>query len=426
MPAALDDLATARRDQRPVGITSVCSAHPLVIRAALRLARKSGETALIEATCNQVNHRGGYTGLQPADFVALVMRIAGEEGCSKNRIVLGGDHLGPNPWRDRAAREAMAEAREMVAAYIRAGFRKIHLDASMPCADDPPTLVDAVIAERAADLARVAEETAQTAGGEMPRYIIGTEVPPPGGANHSLDTVPPTDPGSARQTIDIHRQTFARAGLDDAFARVLAVVVQPGVEFGNRDVVRYDRVAAQPLADVLGDYPTLVFEAHSTDYQGRAPLTELVADGFAILKVGPELTFALREALYGLDIIASDMLPDYGDRPLFHAMERTMLADPANWERHYHGPASELRVLRHYGLTDRIRYYWPVPDAVRAVRRLTDALEGQCIPLPLMWQHLPAAVEFAEQPLDAEALVIWRISQSLKSYHDACHPAASN
>ncbi len=66
------------------------------------------------------------------------------------------------------------------------------------------------------------------------------------------------------------------------------------------------------LCAVLDDEPDLAFEAHSTDYQGRQPLRELVEDGFAILKVGPELTFALREALYGLDLIAGDLFPDRG------------------------------------------------------------------------------------------------------------------
>jgi D-tagatose 6-phosphate 4-epimerase len=116
----------SRRRGQPEGITSVCSAHPLVLRAALRHGRENGSRVLIEATCNQVNHLGGYTGMQPADFVALVEKIADEEGFPVDRIILGGDHLGPNPWRNRPAQEAMVEAEEMVAAFIKAGFRKIH------------------------------------------------------------------------------------------------------------------------------------------------------------------------------------------------------------------------------------------------------------------------------------------------------------
>lgn len=420
MSVKLDELAGLRRAGTPRGITSVCSAHPVVLRAALRHGVETGATVLIEATCNQVNHQGGYTGMRPADFAALVARIAKEEGCPPEQIVLGGDHLGPNPWRDQPAEAALAEAEKMVEAYVAAGFRKIHLDASMGCAGEPAALDDATTAERAARLAGAAERVARASGGEMPRYIIGTEVPPPGGADHALDEITPTSPEAARETIAIHRETFGRAGLGDALGRVIGIVVQPGVEFGNHNVVLYDREKARALTAVLDDEPGFVFEAHSTDYQGTGPLSELVEDGFPILKVGPELTFVLREALYALDLIASDLVPGYGERPLRAAMEQVMLEAPGNWNRHYSGDAATEAVLRHYSLSDRIRYYWASEAAEAAVARLMEALKGQTVPLPLMWQHLPAATAFADKPLDPEALLIWRVGESLRAYHAAC------
>jgi D-tagatose 6-phosphate 4-epimerase len=421
---ALDQLASLRRKGQPCGITSVCSAHPFVLRAALRDGRKSDVTVLIEATCNQVNHQGGYTGMVPTDFAELVVKIADEESCPPGQIVLGGDHLGPNPWRDRPAEEAMVEAESLVAAYVAADFRKIHLDASMGCKGEPIALDDEATAARAVRLAAVAEETARGTGGEMPVYVIGTEVPPPGGADHTLIAIEPTSPDAARRTIEVHRATFLKAELGDAFSRVIGLVVQPGVEFGNHNVIRYDRLKARDLIHVLDDEPQFVFEAHSTDYQGREPLSGLVEDGFAILKVGPELTFVLREALYALDLIASDLLPDYGDRPLYKAMEERMLANPKNWDRHYDGDEVEKRVLRHYSLSDRIRYYWAMPAAQAAVDRLVAALKDRSVPMPLFRQHLPGAEHFADTPLDPAEVLIWRVGQSLKTYHGACHPSA--
>lgn len=420
MQIALNELAALRVQGRPAGIVSVCSAHPIVLRAALRHGRDHASTVLIEATCNQVNHLGGYTGMTPQDFAALVLRIAKEEGCPENLITLGGDHLGPNPWRDRAAEEAMAEAERMVAAYVDAGFRKIHLDASMGCMGEPAALDDETTAHRAARLAAVAETSARRAGGAMPVYVIGTEVPPPGGADHALTTIEPTAASAARRTIDVHRRVFAEAGLAEAFARAIGLVVQPGVEFGNHNVIRYDRSKIDALRQVLGDEPQFVFEAHSTDYQGTDPLTALVEDGFPILKVGPELTFVLREALYGLDLIASDLVPDYGERPLYAAMEALMLAHRENWSRHYHGTENEQRWLRHYSLSDRIRYYWASKEAQSAVARLCDALAGKSVPFPLFWQHMPAAQQFCDLPLDPEEVLIWRVTKSLADYHAAC------
>lgn len=417
---ALDQLARLRLEGTPRGITSVCSAHPVVLRSALRHGADTGATVLIEATCNQVNHQGGYTGMNPTDFAALVRGIAGEEGCPPEKIVLGGDHLGPSPWRDLPAEAAMAEAEKMIAAYVDAGFRKIHLDASMGCEGEPSALDDATTAARAVRLANVAEERAKAAGGGMPRYVIGTEVPPPGGADHALDTIAPTTPEAARASIAIHRLRFAEAGLEEAFGRVIGVVVQPGVEFGNHNVIRYDRTSAGALSRVLDEEPGLVFEAHSTDYQGVKPLSELVADGFAILKVGPELTFVLREALYALDLIASDLVAGYGDRPLMRTMERLMLDEPGHWHRHYAGDDETQRMLRHFSLSDRIRYYWASRTAERAVSDLLETLSGRLIPPPLLWQHMPEAQGFADKPLDPAELLIWRVRKSLAAYHSAC------
>lgn len=411
----LEDLAVRRGRS---GMTSVCSAHPLVLRAALRLAVETGQPALIEATCNQVNQLGGYTGLKPVDFAALVRELAKAEGCPPEFIVLGGDHLGPNPWRHLPADEAMPLAEACVAAYAAAGFRKLHLDASMGLKGEPACLDDETTARRAARLARVAE-AACPPGFLRPVYVIGTEVPPPGGADHALHGVPATEPEAARQTHAVHARIFAEAGQDAAFARVIAMVVQPGVEFGNRNVITYDRPAASSLVRALDTLPGLVFEAHSTDYQPRLALQHLVQDGFAILKVGPQLTFALREVLYALDLIAGDLVPGYGQRPLMVAMEQAMNAAPDQWDGHY-GAGPESYLLRHYSLSDRIRYFWPAEIAGQAVRRLADALRGREIPLPLLWQHLPSAQHFAGRPVDVDEIIIWRVGQVLRAYQDAC------
>lgn len=402
------------------GITSVCSAHPLVLTAAIGHATRTGAKVLIEATCNQVNHLGGYTGMRPADFAARVHAIADEVGLDHGQVILGGDHLGPNPWRKQAAENAMKEAEAMVAAYIAAGFTKIHLDASMGCHGEPEALDDETTAHRSARLASVAEHVSRHTGIAPPVYIIGTEVPPPGGADHALTTIEPTRADAARRTIAIHRQVFTEAGLADAFARVVGVVVQPGVEFGNENVIRYDRRKTVELCNVLDTERDFSFEAHSTDYQGRLALRALVQDGFSILKVGPELTFALREALYGLDLIASDLFADYPQRALYTAMEDLMVAHPDEWTRHYAGSGAQRRIQRHYSFSDRIRYYWTRPEAMEAVSRLFEKLRGVTVPITVLRQHLPQFQSFSTGPLDPEAVAIAAVGRVLDDYHFAC------
>ena len=426
----LAELATARAAGRPFGITSVCSAHPLVIEAALLQAMEDGATALIEATCNQVNQHGGYTGMTPAGFRDFVHGIGRDVGVPVDRIILGGDHLGPNPWKSLPAEAAMAEAEAMVAAYVQAGFLKLHLDTSMGCAGEPAALADQLTAERAARLAAVAEHAAARAG-TRPYYIIGTEVPTPGGAVEAVPETVVTVPEAPLATYSIHKHVFMSKGLARVLDRVVALVVQPGVEHGNESVTRYESEAAAALTASLQGLPGLVFEAHATDYQTPAALAGLVRDGFPILKVGPALTFALREALYALDGIAALLVPeiDPDAEPLPAVMERLMLLNPEPWRTHYHGDFATLRVLRHYSYSDRIRYFWPEPEAVTAVDRLFDRLEGVVIPPPLISQFLPRLYErvaAGNVPGNARVLAVEAVRDVLRGYAAACRPERSS
>lgn len=398
---------------QPRGITSVCSAHPVVIEAALRLALETGRPALIEATCNQVNQDGGYTGMTPAGFRTFVETIAARVGLAPDRIILGGDHLGPNPWKDLPAAAAMAKAEAMIAAFAAAGFTKLHLDCSMGCAGEPVALDDAVTAARAARLASVAE--AHKSGAD-PVYVIGTEVPVPGGALEELDHLAITTPAAVAATHAAHRAAFAAAGAEPAFARVLALVVQPGVEFGHADVVPFAPGPAADLTASLAALPGLVFEAHSTDYQSAAGLAALVRGGFAILKVGPWLTFALREALYALDAIA-DVLDGHPPRgALMAEMDRIMCAAPGHWRKYYDGDATALWLQRHFSYSDRIRYYWPDPAAAAAVAGLLARLEGRTIPETVQSQFLPGVP--AGQ--DAQEILLAAVTRVLRLYDEAC------
>lgn len=429
----LPPLVSERLTDGAAGVTSVCTAHPIVIEAALLHGLGTGRRVLIEATCNQVNQEGGYTGMTPADFRRFVEGIAAKVGYDPARVILGGDHLGPNPWRHLPADEAMTRAVAMIGAYAEAGFTKLHLDTSMGCAGEPAALADEVTAERAAMLAKAAE--AKVGGDLRPLYVIGTEVPVPGGAPHALDALEVTRPEAALRTVEVHRRAFTAAGLDDAFARAVGVVVQPGVEFASAEVVAYEPARAKALAATLARMPGLVFEAHSTDYQPDAALAALVRDGFSILKVGPWLTFALREALYGLDAIArfvaprpDDDVPAPVEASLPFAMEALMMREPDNWRRYYEGDDDDLRVQRHFSYSDRIRYYWPHHEAQRAVEQLFGRLGDRIIPGPLVSQYLGGlypAVANGSLVARPFSLAVAAVEQVLNRYDRACRQIAS-
>lgn len=423
----IEDIIARHKAGERVGVTSVCSAHPLVIEATFAHAlRHDVPVVLVEATSNQVNQDGGYTGMVPADFRAFVVGIARRLGFPLDRLALGGDHLGPNAWTALPAEAAMVKAEVMIADYVRAGFGKIHLDCSMSCAGDPTPLPERTIAERAARLCRVAEDAFVGDPADAPVYVIGTEVPVPGGAAEDLDTLEVTSPEAALATVEMHRALFGELGLDATWARVIATVVQPGVEFDHMKVVDYRPDAAADLSAAIVPADHLVFEAHSTDYQTAEALSALVRDHFAILKVGPGVTFALREALWALDAIERETVED-GRGDLRAVAIARMHAEPANWRKYYHETGAALDLQLQYSLSDRIRYYWPDPAIVAAQERLFANLRAQVPPLPLLSQHLPlayAAVRAGAATLDPVDLIVAQIGATLDAYHGACHPDA--
>jgi D-tagatose-1,6-bisphosphate aldolase subunit GatZ/KbaZ len=426
------DVARARKEGRVLGVYSVCSANRFVLEAAMHEASDDKSALLIESTSNQVNQHGGYTGITPTGFVSYVREVAAGVPFPAERIILGGDHLGPHPWQREGAAAAMEKAEEMVRQYVLAGYSKIHLDASMRLADDPggpsqgPSEV--TITERTSRLAAAAEAAHHElpSGSPAPLYVIGTDVPPPGGEREEADGIWTTGPREAERTIALTRETFERRGLGEAWGRVMAIVVQPGVEFGDANVFEYDRKKAAPLKALIERHPGLVYEAHSTDYQAPDRLRELVEDHFAVLKVGPGLTFAFREAVFALEEIEREWLGDRSGSTLSGlrgVMEDAMRADPRHWEGYYRGGEHERRFARRWSLSDRIRYYWPRPEVEAALARLLANLEERPVPLSLVSQYLPVqynAVRGGSLSPAPRDLIRHKILEALVPYARAC------
>jgi len=420
----VQQIIAAHRRGDAAGLYSVCCSHPSVLRAAMRVATTYDTVLLVEATSNQVDQFGGYTGMTPPQFVAYVHALAKQQGFPLERLVLGGDHLGPNAWQGLDAATAMRHAETLIAAYAAAGFHKIHLDCSMRCADDPQYLSDEVIAARSARLCIVAEQAAEQAGLPPPVYVIGTEVPIPGGEANLAQAGAVTAPSAAQRTLDVHRAAFMQQNLHGAWRRVIAMVVQPGVDFDHTHIQHYDAEQAAALSAFVAGQPGIVFEAHSTDYQRETALHQMVRDHFAILKVGPAATFALREALMALCQIEEELVPAGQVSRLMQVLDETMLAQPKHWTKHYPGSSAEQRLLRRYGLSDRCRYYWGEAPVVAAVEKLVANLDALEIPLSLLSQHLPEQyLEVLQGQLaaKADALLEHKIGRLLAQYARACN-----
>lgn len=431
----LKRIVELQKQGKNVGIYSVCSANGYVIEAALKRGLSDNSCVLIESTANQCDQNGGYTGMKPADFKKYVLDIAEKNGFDQNRIFLGGDHLGPLTFACKDEKEAMADAEELIRHYVSAGFTKIHIDTSMKVNSDDPDvrLSDEIIAGRGARLAQVAENTYRQLAEKDPDaippvYIIGSEVPIPGGAVGSEDNgVQVTKVEDFKNTVAAFKNAFQNAGLgQDVWERVIAVVVQPGVEEKDSGCTEYDREKAKDLMASIKEFPGLVFEGHSTDYQTKIKLRELVEDGVGILKVGPGLTFAMREAMFALENIEKELLFGSNTEPSKFAetLDAEMLKNDKNWKKHYQGTELELRLKRKYSFSDRCRYYMPVPEVEKAADRLLSNLRTTGIPLNLLSQFMPIQYTKVREGLlenDPVALIEDRITNTIDEYLYATH-----
>lgn len=421
------------------GIYSACTANDYVIEAVFERAARENEYVLIEATANQVNQFGGYTGMKPKDYVDFVRAIAEKVKFPKDKIILGGDHLGPLTWVNEGAADAMEKSKELIREYVLAGFTKIHIDTSMKVADDDRQLPldTGIIAERGAILCLTAEDAYKellklSPDALQPVYVVGSEVPIPGGAQEEEEGVQVTKAADFEKTVETFKNAFLKYDMKDAWENVIAVVVQPGVEFGDESVIEYNRDNARELVNALKKYPGLLFEGHSTDYQTSKTLKEMVEDGIAILKVGPALTFALREGLFALNYIENELFrynPDVELSRFIETLDAVMVKNPSNWKKHYHGSASKIKYARKYSYSDRCRYYLPVEDVKEAVETLINNLKSTEIPLTLIRQFMPIQYEKIRNGQiknDPEVLLKDRIINCIDDYMYATTPYDKN
>ena len=428
MKHPIQQMMDQRREGRICGIESVCSANEFVLEVALKRSKLFNAPVLIEATANQVNQFGGYTGMYPKDFYEMVLKMAAEIGVPENHIILGGDHLGPLTWQNLPETEAMEKSETLVYQYARAGFTKIHLDTSMKVADDPEGLLSTeTIARRGATLYKAAmkgyeELKAEKPDAMRPVFVIGSEVPIPGGAQEAEDTLAVTKPEAFRDTVATYRRVFKEEGIEDGMNDVVAVVTQPGVEFGDDQVFLYDHDAATELCAALKEFPEVCFEGHSTDYQSKECLKRMVEDGIAILKVGPALTYGLRESLFSLSMMEKELIPEEKQAHFIETLEKVMLEKPDNWKKHYHGDEKQLALCRKYSFSDRCRYYIGLPEVVESINKLFENLREYPIPMNMLHQYMPISyikVRDGIIPLDPRELALDGVVAFMEDYEYA-------
>jgi D-tagatose-1,6-bisphosphate aldolase subunit GatZ/KbaZ len=381
------------REKEFKGIISVCSSNEIVLEAVLKRMKNTNLPVIIESTANQVNQFGGYSGLTPSQFKERVIKIAQKVDFPLERIILGGDHLGPFVWRDQEPEIAMEYAKQMITEYIKAGFTKIHIDTSMRLKGEN-SVDDKIIAKRTAVLCRIAEECFEKNSINNPHitrpvYVIGADVPPPGGESSICQAV--TTKEELERSLEYFKEAFKKEGIEHVFDYVVAVVANFGVEFGSDEIVDFDMEKIRPLKELLAKY-NIVFEGHSTDYQTKENLKRMVEWGIAILKVGPALTFALREALVALSHIEEEIYSNEKEKlsRFREVLLNTMLTCKEHWSKYFDENDKLIKSKLLYSYLDRWRYYFENESVKSAVYSLIGNLENVKIPPWLVSQYFPS------------------------------------
>lgn len=176
------------------------------------------------------------------------------------------------------------------------------------------------------------------------------------------------------------------------------------------------------LCAKLADYPQVAFEGHSTDYQSAKCLREMVEDGIVILKVGPALTYGLREALFALTMMERELVPAQEQAYLIETLEQVMTEDPHNWQKHYHGSFHQLGLARKYSFSDRARYYIGGEKMVETQEKLFENLRKYPIPMNMLHQFMPLQyqkVRSGALELDPKALALDGAAQFMADYEYA-------
>ena len=174
---------------------------------------------------------------------------------------------------------------------------------------------------------------------------------------------------------------------------------------------------AHPLRDAILTVNDLTFEAHSTDYQATEALTDLVKCHFFFLKVGPELTFRFREAVFALASIEEQLCPDQPSQ-IRQTINAQMQTNPGYWQDYYGGTHQEIERLKIYSYSDRIRYYWANKDVSAALSRLLESLTTKDLPETMLSQSF-MGLEFGAMPDDPSALIEQHIQRCVARYFEA-------
>ncbi|MBR0035143.1 MAG: class II D-tagatose-bisphosphate aldolase, non-catalytic subunit, partial [Synergistaceae bacterium] len=103
-------------------------------------------------------------------------------------------------------------------------------------------------------------------------------------------------------------------------------------------------------------------------------------------------------------------------------LDRVMLENPANWQKHYHGSEHDKYLARKYSYSDRCRYYFSLPEIRNSITKLFANIDSVEVPAGLFSQFMHRQyrkVMDGMLPMKAAALVKDCVAECAEGYNYA-------
>ena len=387
------------------GLPSFCTSNFDVLKIIIKFSKIHQLPVLIESTSNQVNQFGGYTGLTPATFKKKIEYIRKKEKLNKNYLLLGGDHLGPLPWKNLTEDRAMKNAGILIKKYVEAGFDKIHIDTAILCSGQKSLTRSKIISRCDALIKKINSNNLVNK-----ILVVGTEVPFAGGGDHVKTSI--TKLENIKKEYQMYRMIFKT--FKSLYRKTFGLVIDPGISYGNENITK-SKFKNFNIKTKFSKKNNFVFEAHSSDYQSLKDLKKLNNLNFKFIKVGPELTFYYLKAALYMEKIESKLFHKKSN--LKKIISIRMNKNQKYW-KDYYKKRSEFFKFNSY--LDRVRYYWSDKKVNNAKKMLFKNIDTIDVSKFIKINRLSQKDIYIKKKLNlsnADYLVYHYLKKSLEKYY---------
>ena len=391
-------------------LPSFCTANFDVIESIFYFCNSNKLPCLIECTSNQVNQDGGYTNHSPNKFIKKINNLRKKIKFNRSKLFLGGDHLGPLPWKSSSNKIALDNSIVLINKFLNEKFDKIHIDTSIKCKND-----------KLMNSKKIFDRTFKILNSKTIKkkikdrfLIIGTEVPL-SGSDNTKDIIITNFKQIESQSLkfikflDVHNFKKKKFGL----------VIEPGMKYMNSSIKK-------PLLKTFSDKKNFsidnnfVFEAHSTDYQPQKILEKLVDNNFKFLKVGPELTYNYSKALYFMNYIEKKFFKN-SESDIKKNILLVMKQNKKYWKDYYNNQNNKLFLN---SKLNRSRYYLnfkAVRDSINILKSNINQINKYRLSNLIQKSLRKDFLIYSKKNMsNFDVIKLLFISKTLKRYFKAC------